>query len=175
MNLPIAKIVSGGQTGADRGGLDAAIEQSVPHGGWCPKDRRAEAGAIPACYELIETESANYLVRTERNVVESHCTIVFTHGQPRGGSKKTIQFAEKHERPCLHVDLDKNDNKQAAKQILEWLSGGGLHSSHCPPPPPNPVVNVAGSRESKNSGIEARVKRIMSMVLDSSDYAPSSE
>ena len=50
---PIAKIISGGQTGADRGGLDAAIALNVPHGGWCPKGRRAEDGGIPACCALV--------------------------------------------------------------------------------------------------------------------------
>jgi len=43
---PIAKIISGGQSGADSGGLDAAIELGVPHGGWCPKDCKAEDEAI---------------------------------------------------------------------------------------------------------------------------------
>ncbi|MDX2420805.1 MAG: putative molybdenum carrier protein [Nitrospirota bacterium] len=33
----ITKIISGGQTGADRGGLDDAIHCDWPHGGWCPK------------------------------------------------------------------------------------------------------------------------------------------
>jgi hypothetical protein len=31
--LRIAKVVSAGQTGADRGGLSAAIPAGVPHGG----------------------------------------------------------------------------------------------------------------------------------------------
>jgi hypothetical protein len=35
----IGKIVSGGQTGADRAALDWAIENGIPHGGWCPKGR----------------------------------------------------------------------------------------------------------------------------------------
>ena len=38
----ITKIVSGAQTGADRAGLDAAIRHGFPHGGWCPKGRKAE-------------------------------------------------------------------------------------------------------------------------------------
>lgn len=38
----VKKIVSGGQTGVDRGALDAAISLDVPHSGWCPKGRRAE-------------------------------------------------------------------------------------------------------------------------------------
>ncbi|MBZ0238817.1 MAG: putative molybdenum carrier protein, partial [Deltaproteobacteria bacterium] len=30
----VREIVSGGQTGADRGALDAAIELGLEHGGW---------------------------------------------------------------------------------------------------------------------------------------------
>ncbi len=33
----IERIVSGDQTGADRAGIDAAIELGVPYGGWLPK------------------------------------------------------------------------------------------------------------------------------------------
>ena len=40
----VAKVVSGGQTGADRGDLDAAIELDVSHGGWCPLGRRRVCG-----------------------------------------------------------------------------------------------------------------------------------
>jgi len=30
----IIKIISGGQTGADRAALDFAIDNNIPHGGW---------------------------------------------------------------------------------------------------------------------------------------------
>ena len=59
--LGITKIVSGGQTGADRAALDWAIEYEIPHGGWCPKGRLAEDGEIPAKYHLQESQSKNYL------------------------------------------------------------------------------------------------------------------
>jgi hypothetical protein len=39
-NIP--KIVSGGQTGADRAALDWALFHKLPCGGWCPKGRKAE-------------------------------------------------------------------------------------------------------------------------------------
>lgn len=38
----ITKLISGGQTGADRGGHNAAIHCGLPHGGWCPCARKAE-------------------------------------------------------------------------------------------------------------------------------------
>jgi hypothetical protein len=46
----ILKIVSGGQTGADRAALDWALSHKLPCGGWCPKGRKAEDGAIDAKY-----------------------------------------------------------------------------------------------------------------------------
>ena len=82
----ITKIVSGGQSGADQGGLDAAIELGIPHGGWCPKGRKSEDGAIPDKYNLVETKSGDYRVRTEQNVVDSDATVVFTYGPASGGS-----------------------------------------------------------------------------------------
>ena len=43
----LTKIISGAQTGADRAALDWAIFRDIPHGGWCPKLRKAEDGKIP--------------------------------------------------------------------------------------------------------------------------------
>ena len=37
----IKKIISGGQTGADRAALDVAIKLGIPHVGWVPKGRLA--------------------------------------------------------------------------------------------------------------------------------------
>lgn len=171
----IAKIISGGQTGADRGGLDAAIECAVPHGGWCPKGRKSEDGVIPAGYELVETKSTAYPVRTEANIVDAHCTVVFTFGKPTGGSMKTVELAEKHHRSCLSVDLAVMSNEAAASEVLEWLSPGGLTMPGLVVPPPNPVLNVAGSRESKAPGIQQRVRDIMRMVLKPPFYVPGAE
>jgi len=50
----LKKIISGGQTGADQAGLDAAIEYGLPHGGWIPKGRLTESGTLPERYKLTE-------------------------------------------------------------------------------------------------------------------------
>src|SRR5436190_21358059 len=73
-----SKIISGGQTGADRAALNFAIAHGIPHGGWCPKNRRAEDGPIPAKYSLNETPSTHYAQRTEWNVRHSNATLIFT-------------------------------------------------------------------------------------------------
>ncbi len=48
------RIVSGGQTGVDRGALDAALALGVTCGGWCPSGRTAEDGTMPAGFPLDE-------------------------------------------------------------------------------------------------------------------------
>jgi predicted Rossmann-fold nucleotide-binding protein len=72
----IERLVSGGQTGVDRAALDVAIACGIPHGGWCPRGRISEAGPIPAHYQLTETDSFKYWVRTERNVIDSDATLI---------------------------------------------------------------------------------------------------
>jgi hypothetical protein len=154
--MKIAKIVSGGQTGADRGGLDAAIWCEIPYGGWIPKGRRAEDGVIPYKYAgLKETSSSEYLARTEANVVDSDATIVFCYGIPKRGSKKTLDFAKKHGRPCLSVDLSE-DRCCMLERICDFISAIADASV---------VLNVAGCRGSKSPSIERVVGEVMTEVI----------
>ena len=74
--LGLKKIISGGQTGVDRAALDFSIARGIPHGGWCPRDRKAEDGAIDAKYLLTATESPDYLPRTRQNVIDSDGTLI---------------------------------------------------------------------------------------------------
>ena len=86
----VTKIVSGGQTGADRAALDAALEVGFATGGWIPRGRRAEDGAVPERYgNLVETESDAYEPRTELNVRDSDATVIFSFGPAFGGSALT--------------------------------------------------------------------------------------
>ena len=64
----IDKIVSGGQTGADRASLDWAIENGIPHGGWCPKGRMAEDGPIKVevVVEELPQEQASIFLNQSR-------------------------------------------------------------------------------------------------------------
>jgi hypothetical protein len=150
----IARIVSGGQTGADRGGLDAAIELGIEHGGWCPHGRLAEDGAIAARYRLTETESPEYRVRTERNVTDSDGTALFTRGEPTGGSALTAALAKRHGRPMLHIDLDGCDDDAAGELLLEWLARHAIAT-----------LNIAGTRESGCPGLCEDVRRVLVAAL----------
>lgn len=101
----VKKIVSGGQTGADRGALDAAIALAIPHGGWCPKGRRAEDGVIHSRYQLRETETEKHRPRTKLNVEDSDGKMILTHGPLEGGSLFTAEYAERMGKPFLHFDF----------------------------------------------------------------------
>ena len=138
----LRKIVSGGQTGADRAALDFAIEWNIPHGGWIPKGRQAEDGRVPEKYRLREMDSADYARRTEQNVIDSDATLIFSHGALKGGSLLTRKMALKHGRPWFHMDLMKTNAFSAAQSIHKWLGEQRIG-----------VLNVAGPRHSQDPRI----------------------
>ncbi|MEA2063566.1 MAG: putative molybdenum carrier protein, partial [Gemmatimonadota bacterium] len=123
----LARIVSGGQTGVDRAALDVSLSASFACGGWCPRGRRAEDGAIPIRYPLRETESPAYEVRTRCNVRDSDGTLVITRGVPSGGTAYTIDAADWIGRPCLVIDLDREEQEHdsfsdaVVRRISAWL------------------------------------------------------
>lgn len=133
------KIVSGGQTGVDRAALDVAISLGIPHGGWCPRGRRAEDGQIPDCYRLEETVAAEYPERTERNVIDSDATLILCGGRPAGGTLLSLRLAKKHEKPCWVVDLDRPCDPAA---IRRWMEKTVVRT-----------LNIAGPRESQQPGV----------------------
>ena len=92
----LKKIISGGQTGADRAALDVAIKLSIPHGGWIPKGRLTEEGRLPQRYQLQEMPTESYPLRTEQNVIDSDGTLIVAHGKLTGGSDCTREMALKH-------------------------------------------------------------------------------
>ena len=165
----ITKIISGGQTGADRGGLDAAIYCNGPHGGWCPKGRKAEDGIIPSRYHLNELVTTEYLPRTKANVIDSDATVIFTYGPLTGGSLKTATFAHHLKKPWYEVNLIHTTPEQAVIKIMMWLAGDDPlnNDDECVviPPPPECILNVAGSRESQAPGIQETVFHLMVEVL----------
>ena len=92
----VKKIVSGGQTGADRAALDVAIKLNILHGGWVPKGRKTDGGILPYMYKLKETSSGGYPNYSERNVIDCDGTLIFARGKLTGGSKLTQDLAKKH-------------------------------------------------------------------------------
>jgi hypothetical protein len=150
----LEKIVSGGQTGADRAALDFAIKRKIPHGGWVPKGRIAEDGPLHKKYKLTEMPTDDYRARTEQNVIGADGTVIISHGKLTGGSAYTQKMAKKHNRLCLHIDLNERDIFPAVLEILNWLIENGIE-----------VLNVAGPRASKDAKIYKVVKEILETLL----------
>lgn len=143
----IEKIISGGQTGADRAALDWAIENTIAHGGWCPKGRHAEDGMISDRYRLEETPEDDYEERTMWNVRDADATLIVTVARPlTGGTLRTRQDAERIGRPWLHV-TPSDDWRQTISRFFQ---------QH-----PIRVLNVAGPRDSEESGIRRFVQEVL--------------
>ena len=148
-------IVSGGQTGVDRAALDAARALGLAYGGFVPRDRRTEDGALPDDYEgMIETKSARYPARTRRNVETADATLIVTRGQLDGGTLLTVHIAERLGKPLLCLDFASQTAEAAARKLAAWLETM----------PPG-RLNVAGPRESESPGIHAAASAYLSAVL----------
>ena len=150
----LSKIVSGGQTGADQAGLDVAIKYGIPHGGWIPKGRMTEAGPLSEKYQLQEMTTKSYPKRTERNILDTDGTLIVSHGRLTGGSKLTADLATKHNKPFLHLDFKANSMTYCARLLASWVTDSGIK-----------VLNVAGSRASKDPEIYGATVKLLESVL----------
>jgi len=150
----IKKIISGGQTGADQAAIDVAIHMGIPYGGWLPRGRKTEKGPLPDKYLLQELPDSRYSKRTEKNVIDSDGTLIMSHGKLTGGSELTREIAEKNNRPCLHIDLNKTIVFKAAGQIKTWIETYKIE-----------VLNIAGPRESNDPKIYKATGEVLETVL----------
>ena len=149
----IEKIISGGQTGADRAALDFALKFYKPHGGWIPKGRITEDGPLPNKYQLQEMPTASYTARTKQNVIDSDGTLIFSRGKPTGGTDYTRKMVLKHKRQLLHIDLNLRTSYDAAHLISSWIDLQHVK-----------ILNVAGPRASKDPMIYNDVFRVLEMA-----------
>ena len=131
-------IISGGQTGVDRATLDLAIELGIPHGGHCPKGRRAEDGIFPSKYNLIEHAEAQYAGRTLENVLSSDGTLILHIGIISNGTALTKEFCIQREKPILIINI-LDDLNLSRLNFNRWMKENFIKT-----------LNVAGPRESKS-------------------------
>ncbi len=150
----LKKIVSGGQTGADQAGLDAAIKRGIQHGGWIPKGRLTENGPLAAHYGLQEMPGPSYAARTKQNVIDSDATLIIAHGELSSGSALTRNLARQLKKPYLFLDLDQLPNELAAQQARDWLHKNQIS-----------VLNIAGPRASNDPGIYKAVFNLLNHIF----------
>ena len=150
----VEKIISGGQTGADRAALDCAIAHGISHGGWCPQGRLAEDGVIHPRYQLTETPSVDPAQRTEWNVRDSDGTVIFSiNRRLAGGSRLTARFARQYNKPWLHLSRQ-GDRSHAVRKLTNFLTENRVK-----------VLNVAGPRHSGEPQVSEFTQEILNAVL----------
>ncbi len=153
--MHLRKIISGGQTGADRAALDVALEHGIDCGGWCPRGRLAQDGPIAMRYPLEETESSDYKERTALNVKDSDGTLICTVGPMRGGTLFTAEIAKEVEKPFLVIDCQAQELDEAVQDVIHWLERHEIE-----------VLNVAGPRASNCPGIYQRTQLLIEAVCN---------
>jgi Circularly permutated YpsA SLOG family len=136
--MALAKIVSGGQTGVDRGALDAALAVGFACGGWCPKDRSAEDGPIPDRYPMMLLMGGGYRQPTLRNVLDSDGTAILFCESLSGGTLYTHDVCRRERRPYIVLDATRISVAGAAAAIVRFVEEHEIK-----------VLNVAGPRLSK--------------------------
>ena len=170
----LEKIISGGQTGADIGGLIAAKKNGLAHGGTAPPNWLTEDGPnfdLKKVYGLSEyilednyPERAfpmpegsrirlGYVDRTVINVKDANATIRFASNFQSAGEKCTLRAIKKHNKPYFDVDYNE-DTIQRAEEMAKWIEEKDIK-----------VLNVAGNRETTAPGIEKFVVRFLTEAI----------
>jgi len=152
----IAVIRSGGQTGVDRGALDAAravgfpITGLVPEGGWA-EDLTVAPGLLVDYPELVEMEGGDVIDRTIANVLAADATLIIipAHDWESPGTQLTIETAEDAGKPLFIATPDE------VADIAAWLETL----------PDELDLNVAGPRESFAPGIAQITQGVIETLL----------
>lgn len=152
----LSKVISGGQTGADMGGLEAARRSGLETGGWMPEGFRTEEGYHPEyadIYGLREIPGGDYRARTIRNVEDSDGTIVISPNANSSGTRLTLKTAKARNKPLFPAFLVMADDLQIAR-IAEWIRASAVQT-----------LNVAGNRESVTPGLHEFVEELLVQVF----------
>jgi len=145
------RVISGGQTGADQAGLRAARSAGIATGGTAPKGWETEDGPAPwlADFGLVECDRPGYPARTEANVKAADATLIFGDVTEQG-TALTIEWCQRVNKTFLIV----GPGITRPSIVREWLADRGVK-----------VLNVAGSRESREPRIGARVEAFLGKVF----------
>jgi hypothetical protein len=148
------QIVSGGQTGVDRGALDAALRTGAACGGWAPAGGVAEDGLIDARYGLVALPAGGYAERTRRNVEDSDATLILAFGAPTGGTALSADCCRELGKPLLLVDALVVSPAEAAQRARAFVVRHAVRR-----------LNVAGPRASEAAAAHAYAWETVTLLL----------
>ncbi|MBW4513039.1 MAG: hypothetical protein KME64_42155 [Scytonematopsis contorta HA4267-MV1] len=156
------KVISGGQTGADMGGLIGAKALGITTGGTAAAGWLIDGGTNPNLqnYGVVEGEQGSsnkvtFANRTIANIENSDGTVLLGNSQSPG-SKVTLDAANHRKKPILAIPLETvlNDKATAAKLIEDFVRQNNIK-----------ILNIAGNRERVSPGIEAATAQVVQMGL----------
>lgn len=159
--MPVKRVISGGQVGADIAGLRAAAAMGINTGGYAPKGYKTLQGFKPELlglkFGLVETKQDGYIYRTELNVKESDGTLRFAINWNTPGERATQRYITKHKKPQFDIRMipDENDGSAyfspAPRETADWIKLNGIE-----------VLNIAGNAYSQfENYIEIYVKELL--------------
>jgi hypothetical protein len=150
----ITCLISGGNTGADQGGLQAGRYLGLATGGYAPKNYRTENGnqrELLESFGVMEHDSLDYAPRTKDNIRLSDGTVIFGRRSP--GSNLTEETCRIQKKPCLWM-LAWVCTPKNRLLFLSWVKAHNIT-----------VLNVAGNRESVSPGIQDGVSKFLIYAL----------
>jgi hypothetical protein len=151
--IMLEKIISGGRTGADRAAWRAAQAFGIPTAGWMPRAFLAEDGPRPEFaerYGATEMPTDGDLAATERNVQDSDATL-WLGDTTTAAAQATVGASHRFGRPCLPISPNA---AFSPAQIAGWISENRVRT-----------LNVAGNRETDETGVGDRAERLLGEVL----------
>lgn len=159
----LEKVVSGGQTGVDIAGLEAAKNAGLQTGGWMPKGFRTDVGNKPAYkteYGMKATSDREYATRTQMNVFGSDATLLIAIDFRSRGTALTATRVREYDKKSLQVQVDlKNANPDVleakASEIADWIRKNAITT-----------LNVAGNKESTAPGIHDWALKVLSRTFE---------
>jgi hypothetical protein len=152
--MAVLKIISGGQTGADEGGLRAAVRLGIDRGGHMPLGFLTEIGSRPEfaeLYGMTEHWSDLYPPRTIANVGNSDGTVRFAVDFKTKGELCTLRAINDLKKPDFKVNVKSPPSKES---FLAWIDEHHIK-----------ILNVAGNRESTWSGMTEFVENYLVEAL----------
>lgn len=146
----LAKVISGGQTGVDQGGIFAAHMMGVLTGGTAPKDFKTDRGLNPllAALGLKADTSSEYAPRTRMNVQSADATLIIVIDITTPGTRCTIRNCKELGKPhfILHLALEQMDANfddllhDKANEVAAFIVQHQVRT-----------LNVAGHRDQRHS------------------------
>jgi hypothetical protein len=156
--MALTTIISGGQTGADQGGLAAGVALGLRTGGWIPQGWKTEKGPMPELGRLPsgglkEHASTAYPARTKDNVAASDGTLLFGDEKSRG-ARLTARIAREVGKPLLVIPWKSGRHLPSGSKFQKWLADNNIT-----------ILNVAGNRESGQPGIFGATREFIMQAL----------